>query len=226
MVVRQTSSEFFNQQELSQINDAVESAEKVTSGEIVPVLATQSDAYDRGLFLSALMMAALGSGIVFVVFCIPALWAKHYLPGFEAPLYALLPAQILTLLGGYHLAARIPGLHRTFLSRAQMQKSVDSAAKRAFRQFHLSATKDATGIMIYVSIFERMVVVLADHAISKQHEQATWDKVRNHITSGLADGDGAKGFSNAVEECGTILAQHFPIQPDDTNELPNHVRLM
>lgn len=224
--MRQTSSDFFNQQELSQINDAVEEAEKITSGEIVPVLATQSEAYDRGLFLCALMMGAVGTAIVFSIYCLPALWINDPLPGLFAPLWAVLIAQSIMLLTGYHLAARLPGLHRAFLSRAQLQRSVDLAARRAFRQFHLSATKDATAIMIYVSIFERMVVVLADKSINEQHDQSTWDTVRNKINSGLADAQGANGFVAAIDECGKILTKHFPIQADDTNELANHLRLL
>lgn len=224
--MRQTSSDFFSDSELGQINDAVEKAEKVTSGEIVPVLATQSDAYDRGLFLCALMVGLLGTAAVCAVWFLLYLGDVTELVGWEAPIFAVFPVQVIAILTGYHLAAALPGLHRTFLSRAYLQQSVDRAAKRAFRQFHLAGTKDATGIMVYVSIFERMVVVLADHSISKQHDQSTWDDVRNKITSGLADGNGAQGISSAIEECGKILAHDFPIQADDTNELPNHLRLM
>lgn len=71
-----------------------------------------------------------------------------------------------------------------------------------------------------------MVVVLADKAINEKHNQATWDKVRDLLANGLRNGTGADGFVKAIAECGSILEKDFPIKADDTDELPNNLRVI
>ena len=73
---------------------------------------------------------------------------------------------------------------------------------------------------------ERTAVVLADKAIASKLPQATWDGVRDLLTKGLSLGKGAQGFTDAIAECGKILSKEFPIQANDTNELPNQLRVL
>ena len=222
--MRQTSKAFFNDEQRRRIDESVRRAEEGTSAEIVPVLASSADQYEGGLFLAGITGAFLASLTVFAVAALP-LGDMDFMP-WSAPLWLLLPCQAVALLGGYHLARGCARLHRSFVPRALMQHRVDQAAKQAFSAFHLSQTRDATGIMIYVSLFERMAVVLADRAINEKHDKQTWDGVRDLLLAGLGSGDGASGYEQAVNECGRILAQDFPVKPDDTNELPNNLRIL
>ena len=80
--------------------------------------------------------------------------------------------------------------------------------------------------MLYVSLFERVAIVLADKAIAAKHPKKTWDGVRDRLLDGLKKGNAVEGYKNAIQECGTILSKEFPAKPDDTNELPNQIRLL
>jgi len=222
--MRQTSKTFFTDEERARIDEAVKQAELNTSGEIVPVLATQAAPYDRGLFYASFMFAILATLALIGLYCMPLDFLAH--APWEIPLYVLLPVQVVALLAGYYLAQVNPDLHRPFVPHAFMQQRVNRAAHQAFYQFHLTHTREATGIMLYVSLFERAVVVLADKAIDEKHEQQTWDKVRDLLVDGLRAGDAVEGFEKALAECGRILEEDFPIREDDTNELPNHLRLL
>jgi putative membrane protein len=224
-MAHQTSKTFLTDAEKARIDEAVRRAEIKTSGEIVPVLATSAEPYDRGLFYAALMSALVATLSAFAILFMPL----EFLYNVEAPW--VLPSyffaiQLVALFGGYHAARFVPGIHRAFISRAHMQRRVDRAARQAFRLFQLTHTKEATGIMIYVSLFERAVVVLADKAIDRKHDKHTWDDVRDLLIDGLRKGNAVDGFERAIAECGRILEKDFPIKPDDVNELPNHIRLM
>ena len=220
----QTSFEFIRDNDRRRIDDAVARAEQQTSGEIVPVFATAAEPYDRGMFLAGIAFALVATLILMALAFLP----MRLLPfaPWQVPLFVLLPVQVVAVLIGYHLARSSPALQRAFLSRSAMQRAVRSAARRAFETFRLTHTRDATGIMIYVSLFERMAVVITDKAINEKHDQSTWDGVRDLLVKGLHSSDPARGFEDAIEACGRILSQDFPLQPDDTNELPNHLRLM
>jgi len=215
---------FFTQEDKLCIDKAVAEAEKKTSGEIVPVLAGRAAAYTHGLYHAALTMAALAS--------LAMLGVRLALEPFmgwdlwHMPVWVVFPVQLAAASFGYHLARVRWEVHRAFLPRALMQARVMHAARRAFRDLGISNTKGATGIMLYVSLFERMAVVLADKGIAAKCPPETWDGVRDILIAGLKQGDHAKGYTDAIAECGRILAPHFPIQADDTNELPNELRVL
>jgi len=78
-----------------------------------------------------------------------------------------------------------------------------------------------TGILIFASLLEHRVVVLADRGINEKVEAGTWNEIVNMITESLKSGDGCDGFCKAIDRCGVILAQHFPRSADDRDELPN-----
>lgn len=224
-----TSQNYFTDEQRREIADAVRRAELKTSAEIVPVLATTSDVYERGRFLAALAGGAIATGALVLVFCLPLehIWPANWpLPHpWAVPAHWLLPVQILGLLAGYHLTSVLPGWHRAFIPRAFLHRQVDWAALAAFHRFELSHTQGATGVLLYVSLFERMMVVLADRAINEKHDQATWVGVRDLLGQGLTDRD-HHGFIAAIERCGDLLAKDFPRQADDVDELPNEMRLM
>ena len=100
----------------------------------------------------------------------------------------------------------------------------DQVGKRALLEFYQSnikKTKDATGILFFVSILERKAIVLADKAISDQLPKETWTEIVNLITSGMKRKDLASGLEKALINSGNILKPLFPIKPGDVNELPN-----
>jgi putative membrane protein len=228
--VKPTSQDFLSAAAQERISEAVKKAESKTSGEIVPVLATASDPYDRGLFLASLASWLLATLVVIAFFLLPieSFWPETWdLPyAWEVPAYILLPFQLVALIGGYYLARSIPRFHRSFIPRAVMQRRVNAAAHQAFLSLQISQTRDATGIMLYVSLFEHMVVVVADKAINERHDAATWNGIRDLLVEGLKNNKPDEGFSQAIARCGEILAEHFPIKSDDTNELSNHLRLV
>ena len=229
--MRPTSKEFLSSAAQDQISEAVRAAESKTSGEIVPVLATTSDPYDRGLFLAALASVFMTTLLLIGFYLLPLekIWPEEadLIPvPWEIPAYILLPFQLAALIGGYYLARLVARFHRAFVPRAAMQLQVNAAAHRVFQSLQISQTRDATGIMLYVSIFERMVVVVADKAINDRYDAATWNGVRDLLIEGLKNDKPEEGFTKAIQRCGEILGEHFPIKADDTNELPNHLRLV
>lgn len=241
VIVATTAQTYFTDAAQQQIDVAVSEAEQNTSGEIVPVLAGQSGTYERPPFLIAIWAATLGTLVVLAMWTIQAFTGGHVgdssldsegasiwhvmEAAFAAPFYVLVPVQIACFLGGYYFARNWPPLWLAFVPHSELEREVHRSAREAFAHFKMSETRDASGIMIYVSLFERMVVVLADQAINAKHSHETWDKVRDLVIEGFRKNDAAGGYIAAIQECGRILAADFPRKSDDTNELPNHLRI-
>jgi uncharacterized membrane protein len=110
--------------------------------------------------------------------------------------------------------------HRTFL---QKRKSVRDLAEEEFFKSGIDKTRDNTGILIFILLESRQFHILADKGINEKVEARTWDSIKDEMQTMFLKGYFSKGIIHGVEEVGKILSRHFPIKPDDTNELSNRV---
>lgn len=107
-----------------------------------------------------------------------------------------------------------------FLSRSLR---IEESAKKEFYRLGMNRTKDNTGILIFVLFEERQFYVLADKAINEVFTQDTWVSVTETIRSNFGKGEFANGLIKAVALIGDTLKTHFPIKPDDVNEISNKI---
>ncbi len=68
--------------------------------------------------------------------------------------------------------------------------------------------------------------VLADDAIQDKVSQSDWEAVRDLIIAGIRKRRPGEGLCQAIARCGDLLSGSFPIEPGDTNELSNELRLI
>jgi uncharacterized membrane protein len=68
--------------------------------------------------------------------------------------------------------------------------------------------------------------ILADENINEKVKQSVWDEIAMDMTNHFKQEEFCNGIIKGIEQTGTILTQHFPIQPGDINELPNEVRIV
>jgi uncharacterized membrane protein len=105
----------------------------------------------------------------------------------------------------------------------QKRKTVGDLAKQEFARLGIGKTRDKTGILIYIILEERQFYILADSAINNKVTENTWHKIKDGMQEYFKKGLFAKGILHGVEETGKVLAEHFPVKPDDTNEIPDRV---
>jgi putative membrane protein len=190
--------------------EAIGRAESMTSGEIVPMVVDQADAYLHVDFIGALILQ-------FVAF-LAAVWL---LPTFDY--LSILAVQVLGLVVGFLAFRYLAPLKRICLSPKIAEEEVFEKALRVFRELELNRTAERTGILILVSLLEHRVHVLADSGINARVKAGTWDEVVEIVLAGIKRGDLCQGLCDAIERCGEILAHDFPVQPDDVNELSDRL---
>jgi len=180
----------------SHLAEAVRAAERRTRGEIVLMVVRACDEYGSAGW-------RLGVALAVAVFC--------GLHAFAAPLpwWFYLLAQLAGLLLGPRLA----------------EERVHERARRAFLENGLTRTHGRTGILIFVALLERRVVVLADDGIHGVLDAGeSWEEVVELALAGLRRGNALQGLEAAIQRCGEILVHHFPVSPErNTDELPNAV---
>jgi uncharacterized membrane protein len=109
------------------------------------------------------------------------------------------------------------------MSFFQKRKSVRDLAEEEFFKLGIDKTRDKTGILIFILLESRQFYILADKGINEKVETAAWDSIKNEMQKMFLKGNFCNGVIYGVEEVGKILAIHFPIKPDDTNEISNRV---
>ena len=210
----------FTAQDLDRIKAAVKQAEEKISGEIVPVFVERSDAYVIANYIGALIMAAL----VFIVIVILDRYAPTELAVYD-PIFIFVFVSAGGLLGGI-LASVFSPFKRLLLGQALLDAATRRRAENAFLEEEVFNTRHRTGIMIFISFFEREVIVMADRGISKVVDQKEWDTLVRNIINNVRKDKVADGIVAARLRCGEILLEKgFLITPDDINELRDDLRM-
>jgi putative membrane protein len=202
------AKDFFNSAEQARIEAAVLAAEGRTSGEIVPMVVDDSYDYPRAEILGGGLFALATATSLSWAFFGESLWHFLWLLGLSYFPFKL-------------LIRKLPNLKRRLIHPAEMTEEVKERAIVAFLENGLHRTRDETGILILLSLFERRVYVLADRGINLVVPPNTWDSLVDTITQGIRHADACNALCSAIETCGQLLQENFPIKTDDSDELPN-----
>jgi putative membrane protein len=88
----------------------------------------------------------------------------------------------------------------------------------------LHRTQGRTGILLFVSLLEHRVQVLADQGINDRVPSGTWDEVVQGIVAGIRADRPAEALCRAIEQCGELLTHHCPSGSGrNPNELPDRL---
>ncbi len=210
----------FTEQEHRDVTEAVRTAEAKTSAEIVPVVARSSGRYDRpedivGLWVGVLAMAITWSLVPSAV-NEPGDWSASS-PFLQ--LLLLVSAMIAGFITGVCLAARLDWLRLLFTSHAQMVEEVELRSRSMFYDRRVHHTAAGSGILIYVSLFERRAAVIADQAVLDALGQPALDAICLQLTNELKGSTVSHAMCQAIITTGDKLAAVLPRQSDDVNEL-------
>lgn len=218
----QRASQTFTDEDKQNINDAVVGAESKTSAEIVPVVATASGRYDRpedivGVWF-ALVALALAWWLLPQAAAEPGSWG-----GFPIVLrlIGMLVAAVVAFVLGAVVGSHVGWLRRLFTPRSQMRDEVAARARQAFFDGRVHHTAGATGLLVFVSLYERMATILADQAILDKLGQDALDELQEQLLSVLRAAGPTDAIVNTIRAAGDKLASVLPRADDDVNELPD-----
>jgi putative membrane protein len=209
------------------IEKTVAEAEAKTSAEIVPAVATASGRYDRAEDLIGLWTGLLLLTVVWYIY-------PHETPspdywGFSWASYevlALLAAMLAGFLGGALLGARIWILRHLFTPRNHMRDEVYERARQAFFDARVYETAGGTGILFYISLYERMAAVIADRTVLEKLGQNGLDDLCCALTEGIAKGDPTTALCSVIADAGEKLAAVLPRAADDVDEISNKLVIL
>jgi putative membrane protein len=198
--------EMISQVDKDRIADAITKAEAKTSGEIFCVIARHSSDYRL----------------------VPVAWAAAVALAVPAPLIylTLWPASLIYLIQLVVFIAvaaglSLPGIRFHVVPRRTKHERAHVEAMRQFFAQGLHQTENRTGVLIFASVAERYAEIVADRGIYAKVTPQVWDQAVAALIAGISQGRIADGFIAAIEQCGAVLAEHFPPGVLNPDELPN-----
>lgn len=106
---------------------------------------------------------------------------------------------------------------------SKCKKDVLQKATKKFHELGMSKTAHRNGVLFYLSIGDRKFAVIGDKGIHEKVPEGFWDNIYQTIVTYFQKNEYAEGLCWAILEAGKQLSAHFPIKPDDRNELTNEI---
>lgn len=205
-----SEADFFSDEAKRASAGSVKAVEAQTSAEVVVAVRARSGrygvlAYHFGLALSALVVLYL------------LLTPRVYDIG------AIALDAVLAFALGVLISIRFDTLLRLLARRKTLHENAERAARAAFFDLGISRTSGRSGILVYVSLFERRCVLLADIGLDVKALAPAWPAAQEAMNEAVKSRD-LSAFRQALESLGPVLGQAYPRSADDVNELPDEVQ--
>jgi putative membrane protein len=192
----------------AEVAAAIRAVESATSAEVVVAVRARSGHYRHTDYL-------VGFALSFVALLV-FLFDSHEFEIDWMPVDTLVAFALGTL-----LSAGVPPLRRLLTSRKLMRANVLTAARACFVELKISRTSGRTGILVFVSKFERRVEVVADIGVDPVVLGPAFADAVNALDRALKSSSSFPKFLEALRSLGPVLGKALPRLEGDVNELPD-----
>jgi uncharacterized membrane protein len=111
---------------------------------------------------------------------------------------------------------------RVHLEAHSNTDAFDRAAE-VFDFLHMNNTKQSNGVLIYVAVEDRTLVIMGDKGINDVVAPNFWESTKDAIIAHFKEGNTKQGLVDGILKAGEQLKKHFPYKHKDINELPDDI---
>ena len=111
---------------------------------------------------------------------------------------------------------------RVYVSHKKREDAL-AAAHIRFQKLGMTRTRQRNAVLIYFAPLTRQFAIVGDTGIHQKCGDDFWQGISTAMSAQLKQGKFTEAIVDAIQKTGALLAQHFPRDPDDRNELPNEV---
>jgi len=201
----------FDQAASEALAQAVRDIEKDTDAEIVIVVRGRSGSYRHADYLFGALFAFLG--LLFVLFS-PFDFHTYWVPFDVAALFA----------AGAFVSSRSDSIRRRLTTEKFRAKAARAGAAAMFYEAGIANTHAENGLLVYLSLLERQLEVIADRGILKAVEPLKWNHAVFELKQ-IAEKPRSETFIKGLRDLGTLLAQALPPTGENPNELADGPRI-
>jgi putative membrane protein len=192
----------------AQVRDRIVAIEKTTGAEIVVTVAVSSGSYRQADHL-------------FGALCALGLFLFYQLHPAPLPDDLFGAAVVLSYPLGMLICSLVAPLRRLLLSKRLLRHHARREARARFVEQGITSTRARTGILVFVSRFERAAELVADVGIPVRILE-DWQTIVDALDRAARQREPA-ALLGVLDQLGALLARAVPRAEDDINELPDEV---
>jgi putative membrane protein len=197
----------FDQAAGDAIGATIGEIEAMTNAEIVVAVRGRSGTYRHADYIFGAIVAL--AGLLFVLFS-PFDFHTYWIPFDVAALFV----------GGAFVSSRGDWIRRLLTTNRFRAQAARTGAAAMFYEAGIANTLAENGLLIYLSLLERQMEVIADRGILKAIPALKWNHAVFELKNVAQHAEPDKLIA-ALREMGALLAEHMPATGENPNELPD-----
>ena len=189
--------------------------ERATGVQVVTAIVARSDDYPELAWKAFAIGAAVAALVVLWFDVARPDWMLRYAAWSNVtPILGIAAANAL-------LALVLPPYARLFLNRVHSAGEVRRCAQAMFVERELANTRARNGVLLFASVFERRIELVADIGFHGRVAEHEWRAVIDAMTPFLARAHPAEAFARGIERLQTLLEAKGFVGHGERNELPD-----
>jgi putative membrane protein len=200
----------FDQSACDQLAQAVREIETETDAEIVIVVRARSGSYRQADYLAGFILSL--ATLLFMLFS--PFEFHHYWVAIDVALFFVI---------GAYISSRSSAIRRLLTTKEFRAEAVRQGAAAMFYEAGIANTEAEMGLLIYLSLLERRLELIADRGILKAAPPLEWNE-RVYELHRAGRVPQLPTLMKAIRELGRLLAECLPPTGENPNELPDMPR--
>ena len=200
----------FDQAACDSLAARVKQIETNTDAELVIVVRGKSGNYRHVDYLFGALVAFVG---LLALLFLPVNFHTYWVPIDLVVLFA----------GAAWLCSRSNALRRLLTTKKFRDAAVRTSAAAMFYEAGIANTNAEMGVLIFLSILERRLELIADRGVLKAVPSLEWNQSLFELEQAGTAAD-AETLSQALGNLGALLGKHLPATGENPNELPDMPR--
>ena len=185
------------------ITDAIHEIERCSCAEVVVEVRARSGSYAHA-------DARFASLVAFV-----ALLVLLFSPWTFTPVWVAIDFAIVWMAA---LFVRSDNARLLMTTRKEREAQVRTAAAAAFHDAGVANTSEETGVLVYLSVMERRIELLADRGVLEALPSLEWNRIAAEARERNAT---PETLAEVVRALTPLLEKHLPLREGDVDELCN-----
>lgn len=214
MVIPNWLSKHLAASDLQALEKHIERIESKSDVEIVPIIVRASSVYGQTRITLLLVFS-----LISVIFLQQLELSWHW--GNPIINALLLFGLIVLSVGMSYVLARFGVVKMWMTHRFVEAEQCWRRAEIEFYHGRVSRTEKRNGILLYISLLERRVIVRGDQMVRQRVDESLWRHIVDEVIKGIKKGKMADGITSALKHMEDLLCEQIPLQSKEQNVLPN-----
>jgi len=205
-------STFFSDAFRANLRRAIARIEQRSHAELVVTLKSRIDSYSE-------YPLGIGSLLAFLVLSYFRFTQEYYED------WIVYAGTVAGFVAGALLTGGIPALLRLLIGRKRLDKSAEIMARAYFQKGGIHHTRDKTGILILVALWEKRVVIIFDRGVESAIPPTEMEIIQNRFGHVFSAKNPADELIAQLESLELTFSRYIPQVEGDVNELPDNLEI-